>query len=271
MFTFTNFFPASSIEEAYEELVKNKKNVVLGGTSYLRMGNTNYNTAIDISNVCDIDKIIEKDDSFELGAMVTFREIETNKNLYKYFPVLSFAVSDVVGVQLRNNVRIGATVFTKHGFSDLITALLCLDTYVVLHKGGVLRLEDFLNEKEIRKDILVKLIIKKENLLSSFEYVRRSKADYSVLNMAISKDKENNLRISIGARPGKAVLAHKTMEYISKNYSNYNEEQAFEILKDEIKFGTNMRGTEEYRKLLGTALLKKLLKGVENDITNCDK
>ena len=60
MFTFTNFFPASTIEEAYNELVKNKKNVILGGTSYLRMGNMNYNTAVDISNVEDIDKIIEK-------------------------------------------------------------------------------------------------------------------------------------------------------------------------------------------------------------------
>ena len=65
MFTFANFFPASTIEEAYAELMKNRKNVLLGGTSYLRMGNTNYNTAVDISNVTDIDKITEKEDSFE--------------------------------------------------------------------------------------------------------------------------------------------------------------------------------------------------------------
>ena len=114
MFTFTNFFPASTIEEAYNELVKNKKNVILGGTSYLRMGNANYNTAVDISNVEDIDKIIEKEDSFEIGAMVSFRQLETDKALYKYFPVISSAVYDIVGVQLRNNARIGATVFTKH-------------------------------------------------------------------------------------------------------------------------------------------------------------
>ena len=92
MFTFTNFFPASTIEEAYNELVKNKKNVILGGTSYLRMGNMNYNTAVDISNVEDIDKIIEKEDSFEIGAMASFRQLETDKALYKYFPVISNAV-----------------------------------------------------------------------------------------------------------------------------------------------------------------------------------
>lgn len=259
MFTFANFFPASTIEEAYAELMKNRKNVLLGGTSYLRMGNTNYNTAVDISNVTDIDKITEKEDSFEIGAMVSFRQLETDKNLYQWFPVISTAVSDIVGVQLRNNVRIGATVFTKHGFSDLITALLSLDTYVVLYKGGELKLEDFLKEKESRRDILVKVIIKKEKLKTSFQCVRKSKADYSVLNMAVSRDEAGNMRVTVGSRPSRAVLAHKTMEFLK---DNFDEKQAGEILQREIVFGSNMRGTKEYRELLGAALLAKALKEV---------
>lgn len=259
MFTFANFFPASTIEEAYAELMKNRKNVLLGGTSYLRMGNTNYNTAVDISNVTDIDKITEKEDSFEIGAMVSFRQLETDKNLYQWFPVISTAVSDIVGVQLRNNVRIGATVFTKHGFSDLITALLSLDTYVVLHKGGELKLEDFLKEKETRRDILVKVIIKKEKLKTSFQCVRKSKADYSVLNMAVSRDEAGNMRVAVGSRPSRAVLAHKTMDFLK---DNFDEKQAGEILQREIVFGSNMRGTKEYRELLGAALLAKALKEV---------
>lgn len=259
MFTFANFFPASTIEEAYAELMKNRKNVLLGGTSYLRMGNTNYNTAVDISNVTDIDKITEKEDSFEIGAMVSFRQLETDKNLYQWFPVISTAISDIVGVQLRNNVRIGATVFTKHGFSDLITALLSLDTYVVLHKGGELKLEDFLKEKETRRDILVKVIIKKEKLKTSFQCVRKSKADYSVLNMAVSRDEAGNMRVAVGSRPSRAVLAHKTMEFLK---DNFDEKQAGEILQREIVFGSNMRGTKEYRELLGAALLAKALKEV---------
>ncbi|WP_300356871.1 FAD binding domain-containing protein [Fusobacterium sp.] len=260
MFTFKNFFVASTIEEAYDELIKNKKNVLLGGTSYLRMGNTNYNTAIDISNVSEIDKIIEKEDSFEIGAMVSFREIETNELLFNYFPVLSHAVEDIVGVQLRNNVRVGATVFTKHGFSDLITALLCLDSYVVLYKGGVLKLEEFLKEKQTRKDILTKIIIKKEKLKSSFQCVRKSKADYSILNLAISKNEKGEVRISVGARPGKAVLAYETMEHISKGF---DKKAASEIIRRELIFDTNMRGSKEYRELLSMALLEKALMEVE--------
>lgn len=258
MFTFTNFFSASNIEEAYNELMKNKKNVVLGGTSYLRMQNTHYNTAIDISNV-GLDTIVEKEDCFEIGAMVTFRQLEIDEKLLKWFPVISNSVRDIVGVQLRNNVRIGATVFTKHGFSDLITGLLSLDTCVVLHKGGEIRLEDFLNEKEIRRDILVKIIIKKENLKTSFKSLRKSKADYAVLNVAVSKNEDGKFRVSVGARPSKAVLAHKTMDYLA---GNFDDEVAGNILKDEITFGSNMRGTKEYRELLAKALLSKALKEV---------
>lgn len=258
MFTFTNFFSASNIEEAYNELMKNKKNVVLGGTSYLRMQNTHYNTAIDISNV-GLDTIVEKEDCFEIGAMVTFRQLEIDEKLLKWFPVISNSVRDIVGVQLRNNVRIGATVFTKHGFSDLITGLLSLDTCVVLHKGGEIRLEDFLNEKEIRRDILVKIIIKKENLKTSFKSLRKSKADYAVLNVAVSKNEDGKFRVSVGARPSKAVLAHKTMDYLAENF---DDEVAGNILKDEITFGSNMRGTKEYRELLAKALLSKALKEV---------
>ena len=120
MFTFANFFPASTIEEAYAELMKNRKNVLLGGTSYLRMGNTNYNTAVDISNVTDIDKITEKEDSFEIGAMVSFRQLETDKNLYQWFPVISTAVSDIVGVQLRNMVSLTLSLLFF-----LLTHMLC--------------------------------------------------------------------------------------------------------------------------------------------------
>ena len=127
-------------------------------------------------------------------------------------------------------------------------------------KGGTIKLEDFLNEKTPRKDILVKVIIKKENLKTSFQCVRKSKADYSVLNMAVSKNEKGEVRISVGARPSKAVLAHKSMDCLSQNFS---DKTVFETIKEEIKFDSNMRGTKEYRELLSSALLAKALKEVE--------
>ena len=77
--------------------------------------------------------------------------------------------------------------------------------------------------------------------------------------MAVSRNENGDVRVSVGARPSKAVLAHKTMEFLKENF---DEEKAGEILKNEVIFADNMRGTKEYRELLGAALLAKALKEV---------
>ena len=77
--------------------------------------------------------------------------------------------------------------------------------------------------------------------------------------MAVSRDEAGNMRVAVGSRPSRAVLAHKTMEFLK---DNFDEKQAGEILQREIVFGSNMRGTKEYRELLGAALLAKALKEV---------
>ena len=78
MFSFKNYLAVTTLEEAYNELLKNKKNIVLGGTSYLRMGNVSYNTAIDLSNLT-LNYIREEGEYIHIGAMTSFRDLETNE------------------------------------------------------------------------------------------------------------------------------------------------------------------------------------------------
>lgn len=264
MFSFSKFFLASSIEEAYSELVKNKKNIILGGTSYLRMGNTAWNVAIDLSNL-NLNYILEDEETISIGAMTTFRNLETNSLLKEYFGnIFKTALKDIIGVQFRSNVTVGATVFSKYGFSDLIPVLLSLNAKIKLFNGGVLALEDFLNEKEIRKDILVEIIIPKKISKTSFQCVRKSKTDYSVVNLAISYS-ESKITIAVGSRPGKAMLAQKTMNILN-NSENIEKDiiNAIKYIGDEIPLDSNMRGSKTYRELLLTALLKKGIQEVLN-------
>lgn len=242
MFGFNRYFLASNIEEAYIELLKNKKNIILGGTSFLRLSNMSYSTAIDLSSL-NLSYIKENENSIHIGALTTFRELEINKMLNEYFDNIFYkTLKDIVGVQFRNNVVIGATVFSKYGFSDLITTLLALNAKIKLFKGGVLELEDFLNEKVIRRDILVEVIIPKVSLKASFQSLRKSKSDYSVLNLTLVKY-ANSIRIAVGARPGKAVL----------------------FSGEKINFSSNMRGSKEYREALFENLLIKAKMEVEYD------
>ncbi|MEG1338599.1 FAD binding domain-containing protein [Cetobacterium sp.] len=257
MFSFSKFFLAPSLDDAYSELLKNKKNIVLGGTSYLRMGNTSWNTAIDLSNL-ELNYIEEKNDFIAIGSMTSFRELEVSYILNNYFgDIFNAALKDIIGVQFRSNVTAGATVFSKYGFSDLIPVLLALKAKIRLFKTGILSLEDFLKETIVRRDILVEILIPKIKTNCSFQSVRKSKTDYSIINLAICKN-GNDFSIAVGSRPGKAIMAKETMNIL--NSSENLEISIIDALKhitEEIPLDSNMRSSKVYRELLLTSLLKK--------------
>ena len=168
MFTLMELVQPSSLEEAYEILMKRKNNIVIGGSAFLRMGEKRIGTGIDLSNL-NLNLIEETEDYIEIGAMTTLRDLEVSPILNNYFDkVIPNSVKDIIGVQFRNVATVGGSVFSRYGFSDLIVALLSLDTEVELYKGGKMSLEEFLN-KEYEKDLLIKLHIKKNNMNSIYK------------------------------------------------------------------------------------------------------
>lgn len=257
MFQFTKYYAAESLESAYEELIKNRKNIILGGTSFLRMGNTQYNTAIDLTNL-SLNYICEESEFFHIGAMTTFRDLETDSNLNRFFSgMVGKSVENILGVQFRNNVTVGATVFSKYGFSDLIPVLLALDTFVVLQDGGEIPLEDFLLEKKIRRDILVEIKIPKQVCHCSFQTIRKNSADYAVMNLVMVRDQKGKFRIVTGATPKKASIAYAAEKFLNNNPHAGISEEVIELLKQETTFQSNMRASAEYRKAISGVMLKR--------------
>jgi CO/xanthine dehydrogenase FAD-binding subunit len=255
-----NLIQPNNIDEAYEILNSGKNNFILGGCCFLRMGNLNINKAIDISKL-NLDFIEENDEFIEIGAMTPFRKIEISKSINENFSgILSKAVSNIVGIQFRNLATIGGTVYSRYGFSDLITALLVLDTTVFLYKGGEILLEKFLEKgAENNKDILLKVRIKKNKGKYCFLDMRNSKSDYAILNSAVSNE-DGKFRIVIGARPGRAKLSEKASEFLSENeLSDININNSINIMSEEIKFGTNFRGSAEYRKEISKVLIRRCI------------
>ncbi len=258
MISIQNYVFPETLEEAYGILKSKKNNTVLGGCAFLRMGSKKIGTAIDLSRL-NLNYIKECDEIIEIGAMATFREIETSPILTKYFNgVLSESVKNIVGVQLRNNVTIGGTVYSKYGFSDLITALLSLDADVVLYKQGRKSLEEFL-EKRFEKDILTKIIIPKTNRKAVFKSMRNSSSDYAILNIAVSKE-NTDFKIVVGARPQRAKKAKEASLYLGKSkLTSEDIEKTSIIAAKELNFGSNIRGSKEYREAICKVLVKRAL------------
>ncbi len=267
MITVREVVVPSTTDEAYEALQKNKFATLLGGGGFLRMGSKNITTLIDLSS-CGLNDISEQEHEWHIGAMVTLGELERHSALNRDFSQLfKLSVQHIVGVQLRNVVTLGATVYSRYGFSDLITGLLALPVQVKLYKAGTMSLEVFLEKGVEGRDLLEMIIIPKGKTETFTTSLRNSDGDYSLLNASAALF-DGNWRICLGARPGRAQLAVKAMEYLNKQ-SNWNEalEETARMASEELVFGTNSRGTGAYRKEMAKVLVALVLKEVANSET----
>ncbi|AOT72529.1 FAD binding domain-containing protein [Geosporobacter ferrireducens] len=257
MFTVNEFVQPKTIEEAYNTIVDRRNNTIIGGSAFLRLGSKKIGTAVDLANL-RLNYIKDEDGYIEIGAYTTFREIETSSLLIDHFNgVISNSVKNIIGVQFRNIVTVGASVFSKYGFSDLLTALLALDTEVELYKAGRMSLDDFL-KRPYEKDILICVYIKKNQRQASYQHLRNSVSDYPILNVAVSS-LNNQWRITVGARPQKAAMARKASAALSNHLSIENLEYYADLAAEELNFGSNERGTAEYRKAMCGVLVKRAI------------
>nr|UWI48643.1 FAD binding domain-containing protein [Clostridioides difficile] len=258
MFTVIDIVQPDTVEEAYSILNKRKTNQVIGGSAFLRMGKKRIGTGVELSNL-NLDYIKEDKEYVEIGSMTTFRTLETSSIIKDNFgKIIEDSVKDIIGIQFRNVVTVGATVFSKYGFSDLIVALLSLDTEVELYKGGRLSLEEYL-DRDYEKDLLIKVYIKKENKNASYKSLRNAKSDYPILNVSVSKYGKE-FKLCVGARPQKATIAKKASEFLSNNEINEaNIDRAIEVASEELTFGSNMRASKDYRKAMSKVLLKRAI------------
>lgn len=262
MFNVREYLLADSLEEAYSRLSEKKTNLILGGTTFLRMGSRNVNLAIDLSNL-GLDKIELVDGQIEIGAYVSYYDIETSVLLKKFSNgVLSKCISDIIGTQFRRLVRVGSSIYSKYGFSDFIPVLLALDAKVELYKNGVLSLEEFL-KADIKRDILVKVIIPyNTNISAGYNSLRLTATDFPILNACVSVS-DDETKIVVGARPSIAKIAYESSALLYKMYKKdevYNFEKIANLMDKELTYSTNVRGSKEYRSYITKVLVERLIK-----------
>lgn len=251
MMTIREYKRAESLEEAWQ-LNQKRPNRVLGGMIWLKMENINVGTAIDLSGL-GLDTIEETDEGFSIGAMVTLRQLELHPGLAAYTDgAVRESVRHIVGVQLRNLATVGGSIYSRFGFSDVLTMFLALNASVELYKGGVVPLTEYA-QRPYDRDILVRVLVPKENARFVYQSVRNSQTDFPVLTCAAAKLADGSIRAAIGARPGKAVFYTAAPEQGDRRGA---ARFAAEV-KADIKTESNLRGGAEYRRHLAGVLTKR--------------
>jgi putative selenate reductase FAD-binding subunit len=256
LFTIKNYVVAEDLAQAYE-LNQKKNNTILGGIAWLKMGERNIQTAIDLSKL-GLDKIEEDDESFKIGCMCTLRELEIHKSLNSYFnSTIAKSLVHIVGVQFRNCATIGGSIYSRFGFSDILTVLMALDTHVELYKGGIIPLEKY-KDMPYDSDILVRIIIKKDSRSVSYLTHRMSATDIPSLAVAVSRY-EGKWKVVLGARPQRATAVSNSEEILSETPSKEEIDSLLNQVIENVKFGSNMRGSKEYRQILAKVFINRAI------------
>lgn len=256
MLQFKNYARPETVEEAYELLRKGRMNRVLGGGVWLRLQDRRISTVIDLS-ACGLDKIEETEDSFVIGSMVTLHQLETHAAFNDATcHVFEHAVRDIVGTQMRNCATVGGSVFGRFGFSDVLTALLALDCEVELAGAGVVSLASFVN-MPYERDVLAHVIVHKHDYAASFAAVRRSATDFPVLNVCAAR--WDGWHVAVGARPTRARLLEGERLALPDDFTPEQLDAACERLS-ELPMGSNMRGSERYRRHLARELGRRAIR-----------
>ena len=253
MFTIMEYKKAESLEEAYT-LNQKKSNRVIGGMIWLKMETLNVGTAIDLSGL-GLDTIEETETEFRIGAMASLRALELHEGLAAYTNgAMRESVRHIVGVQLRNLATVGGSLYSRFGFSDVLTMFLVLDAQVELYKGGIVPLCEYAERKKDR-DVLVRVIVpKKAGARFDYRSVRPTRTDLPTLTCASVREGDG-CRFVIGSRPARARLFAP---------EKGTPEQMAAQVQSEIELGSNMRGSAAYRRKLVGTLVRRAAEALEN-------
>ena len=251
MITIQKYVRAQSLEEAWQ-LNQSKRNRIVGGMLWLRLGRSGIGTAIDLTDL-GLDTIEETGEAFSIGAMTTLRQLEQHEGLNAYCDnAIKNAVKDIVGVQFRNMATLGGSIWGRFGFSDVLTVFLAMDCYVELYKGGIVPLEQFAGMKK-DNDILVRLIVKKTPGKVVYTAMRNQRTDFPVLTCALSNI-GGETKAVIGARPAKAMVIRDENGLMpdGKAFAAYVAQNA--------PTDSNIRGSAAYRTHLIRVLVERAAK-----------
>lgn len=260
-----NYVKATSLQEAYD-LYQKRNNVVLGGMLWLKMQTRNVDVAIDLSDL-GLDQIEEIEDEIHIGAMVTLRQLELHPVLNELSKnAVKESVKNIVGVQFRNMATIGGSIYGRYGFSDLLTVFMAMDGEVELFKGGRVSLKEFAT-MPYERDILTKIIIKKENCNVHYVTMRNTRTDFPVLTCGTFK--QEHYGCVIGARPGRAITVVDEQGMLDGEVDEAKIKAFARYVSETITFGSNSRASKEYRQRLCRTLVARSITSLMKGESSC--
>ncbi len=261
MLTIAEYVMPRTVSEAYTLLTTTPNAAVVGGGAFMRLASREIGLAIDLTRA-ELDYIRETATEVTIGAMTTFGAMERSRVLQTNWDgLLPRIIGNIAGVQLRNIVTVGGTVYGRFGFSEVLTGLMALECSVKLHQGGLVSLADFVQSKGRGQDIVEAIVIAKNPQRAAYQMLRNSGGSLPILSVAVTKSQHGPFyRIAVGARPGVSALAVATMSLLAgQELHDDLLRQAATKATSELRFTSDRKASAVYRQELCGVLVKRAL------------
>lgn len=272
----------NTIESQLLKIVGSKNETVEQNTNrdyYIGGGTDLYVQKSEIVETSNLEFLLnEKEPTIEvtdnlchLSGNVTFENFKNSKVLSKHFPKLNETLYLVASKPIRNSATLAGNIVNASPIGDLTIFLLALDAKLVLKNKDSSReiyLRDFykgyksLNKEPDEKIDAISFELPGENDHFNFEKVsKRTYLDIASVNTAafirIDNDKIAKAVISAGGVAPTPLSLKGCNEFlVGKEVTVDVINELLNILDDEIKPISDVRGSAEYKKLL----LKQLIK-----------
>lgn len=231
-----------------------------GGTSITpRRGS--YTRLVDIQDL-GLDSIEVNDEFIKVGAGAKLQKFL--EEIGEYSEPLAKACRLEAGLNIRLMSSLGGTIVEADGRSPFLTALLAMDTTVILEPGAKnLPLEKLLkNRKKRIADRLITEIVLRIPEKMAFEYVARSPADRPLVCSAAALYREGtnqSIFISLGGFGAVPIRIAKSEKEIM---DRGNLEAATRIASQMYAEAEDWFASGEYRSHVSGVLVKRVLEEV---------
>jgi len=262
------YFP-KTIKEATDLITKEKVLPHAGGTALLLRNLEKINGLVNLSDL-PLYYTKKEDNTIEFGSMNTYANIISELKKIDTENILLKSLQNSADTPLRNRITIGGSIAFAPPWSDIIGALIVLDTKIILSgkNEGVFPIEEYLKNNKLKQDSLITGIRFNLSKWKTFSYRNiRTKKDMPAFHIVVMLQIENDIILESKIVITGTVNRYDRMKEI-ENYLKSREIDIIEFSKIEemvdVKFsGKRFTDPEYSRKLAGVELsrgIKKLVR-----------
>jgi len=272
-----NYYQPETLKEAYRLMEKSKGRAryIAGGTDLIvniKKGVIQPDALISLKRIKSLTGISHKRE-LRLGSMTLLRDIERDHGVAQEYPALVQAVKVLATPQIRNVATIGGNLCNSAPSADCAPPLLVMEASLTVEGPGGQRevpIKDFFKgpgQTCIKApEILTTITIPPPNEATTMAFLKvgRVSTDIAVVNAAACLTMKMTVcvkcRLAVGAVAPVPLRLRSVEKMIEGNeVSPELLDRAGKMVEDEVSPITDVRSTEEYRRIMSGVLVKRAI------------